>query len=319
MKFNLTMKNKKGSWQATMLVLLVALALVGVFIYIIYVSTGTKQQAIGGEEQITGDGGITLVTTNPIISILGNDAQQDGTTVSTTTSSKYSRDSDSSFATVTLGTTTAIPGQIIRLFLVNSSSYHNQVWNKDGNIVIKANTFPVNIQFNKNATITESIYYQNTKLTNNGGANNITDLGNGASYSLTDEMQANALTNTQEMLCIIELTAGVNASTDTPGVTYDGKLSENIETSSWYTPVGTTSKIYTFTKPAISSTKPISENILISSKSTGRFCALSYVKKTCYTKEWFVDPTSGKLTFDVADSQGNLKSIAQYTHTVYFQ
>ena len=318
------MKNKKGQVAVWLIVILLGVLVVSAVGIGIYFATGTTQQVVG-DGQTTGDGGLTLVTTNPIIAILGNDAQQDGTTVSTT-SSKYSRDSDSSYATVTLGTTTAIPGQVIRLLLVNNTQYHNAVWNvdvndptKDGKIVVQANTFPVNVQFNKNATITESVYYQNTKLTNGGGANNITQLGNGASYSLTDEMQTNALTSTQDMLCVIELTAGTNATTETPGATYAGALSEGIETSSWYTPVGTASKLYTFSRPAISNTNPISANILLSSKSTGNFIATSYMKKSCYTKEFFVDPSTGKITYGVADSQGTVKSMAIYTTTVYFQ
>jgi|GEM_PF-4554324 len=309
------MKNKKANRLGGFIAILLTVLVIGGLGIGIYVATGTSQQAIG-EGQTTGNGGTTIVTTNPIISILGNDAQQDGTTVSTGTS-KYSRDSDSSYATVTLGTTTAIPGQVIRLFLVNGTTYHNQVWNLDGKIAVQANTFPVNVQFNKNATVTESIYYQNTKLTNGGGANNITDLGNGASYSLTDEMQTNALTNTQDMVCIIEVYSGVNLSTETPGVTYDGAISTNRETGSFYTPNGVNSKIYTFDRPAISTTKPISSNILITTKSIGSL-PTSYIKKSCYTKEFFVDPSTGKITYDIVDSQGNIKSLATYVAKIGF-
>lgn len=313
------MKHKKSAnalgWGIFLLLAVLVVGFIGIGIYY---ATGTRQQAVGGEGQITTDGGTTIVTTNPIISILGNDAQQDGTIVSTA-GSKYSVNSDSSFSSVTLGTTTAIPGQVVRLLLVNNTQYHNQVWNLDGKIVVQANTFPVNVQFNKNATITESIYYQNTKLTNGGGANNITNLGNGASYSLTDEMQSNALTNTQDMVCIIEVEAGTNLSTDSPGVTYDGEVSNGRETASWYTPQGTSSKVYVFDRPAISTTKPVSTNILVNFKSTGGIGSAgvnSDILKSCYTKEWFVDPTTGKLTYDVVDSQGNVKSMAIYTHTI---
>ena len=311
------MKNKKANTLGVIVVILLAILIFSGIGIGIYVASGTKETAIGGEGQATGNGGTTIVTTNPIISIIGND-EQSGTTVSTSGNS-YSRDSDSSYDSVTLGTTTAIPGQVIRLLLVNNTQYHNQVWNLDGAIKVQANTFPVNVQFNKNATITESLYYQNTKLTNGGGANNITNLGNGASYSLTDEMQANALTNTQDMVCIIEVEAGTNLSTDSPGVTYDGALSTNRETGSWYTPQTTASKIYTFDRPAISSTKPVTSNIYVNFKSTGGMGSAgtnSDIIKSCYVKEWFKDPTTGKLTYDVVDSQGTVKSMAIYTYTV---
>ena len=40
---------------------------------------------------------------------------------------------------------------------------------------------------------------------------------------------------------------------------------------------------------------------------------------TCYTKEYFVDTQTGKVSYDVEDSLGTLKSIANYQYVGGFQ
>ena len=259
-------------------------------------------------------GGVSIVTTNPTIDIAGQDAQQPGTAVATT-GSKY-QINGAGFKAVTLGTTTAIPGQTIDLFLVNGTQYHNQVVQ---NLPVKVDTFPVKVAFNKNATVTENIYTTTgLVITNGGGAQNQTDLGNGKSYNLKDEMGVDSLTSTQDMVCIIELTSGNNASTSSP-VTYGGQQPYSTSKPQWYTPAGVNSNVYLFNMPAISDTQTRTNTIQLTAKSDGRFIATSSMIKTCETKEWFVDPVSGKLTYDIADSQGTLKSMASYKYVVYFQ
>lgn len=320
------MKNKKGAWQSTIVALCIIILTLGLVGYFIYSGIGAPQQAIGGAGQVTTDGGITLVTTNPIIKILGTDAQLSGTTVGTS-SNKHSVDSETSFDTVTLGTTTAIPGQKIRLFLNNGTSYHNQVWNRDGSIVTEAGTFPVNIAFNKNGSMTENIYSTTGVVMTNGiegGATNQTDLGNAQSYNWKDEMTPESLTNTQEMVCVVEITAGVNASTSPAGVVLkssDGKASVTaLDTSipTWYAVNGTDSRIWRFTVGALNGGETYTFNIGLKADTSKRFSPRTFVKKSCYSKEWFVDPNTGKLVYDVADSQGTLKSIASHVYRAFF-
>jgi len=263
--------------------------------------------SLAGNQGTQGNGNapINIVTTNPTPSVAGQDSQNLGTTVTNTLLVSVNK---GAFAAATA----TAPGANV----INTSVYHTAVVQNQPNLV---DAYPVKVLMNKNATVTETVYYKNTALTNNGGANNITDLGNGISYALSDEMQANALTSTQEMLCVVELSAGVNASTDVPAVTLTGRTAESKDISAWYTVAGTNSKTYVFTVPAISTTATAKNDLLVTAKSTGRFSPLSTIKKTCYTKEWFVDPKTNALTFDVADSQGTIKSMARYTATVAFQ
>lgn len=306
--------NNKGKGQLLIGIgVFAVIALLAVMVYYVAV----KETTYPGTTQTitTGEGAGTIVTTNPIISIIGNDAQQSGTAVSTS-GSKY-QVNKGGFNSVTLGTTTAIPGQIVDLLLVNNSNYHNAVL-KD--ISVNVDSFPVGVKFNKNASVIENLYTTTgLVITTGGGAQNQTDLGNGATYNLKDEMTAGSLTETQDMICIVEITAGSNASTTAGAVTYGGKAPVSTSKPTWYSTAGTTSNVYQFEMPSLKSSNTVTNTLHLEAKSSGRFSATSYVKKSCYTKEWFVDDVTGVLTFDVADSNGNLKSMAIYTYTAYFQ
>lgn len=319
------MKNKKGAWQATLLVLIVLMAFILIIGYFVYTGL-VSQQAIGGAGQVTTDGGITIVTTDEIIAIAGHDAQLSGTEV-TTTGSKYSKDSENGFSSVTLGTTPAKVGTVIRLLLVNNTAYHNQVWNKDGAIETQVGTFKAEVNFNKNGSMNENIYSTTGVVMTNGvegGAINQTDLGNAQSYTWKDEMTPESLTNTQEMVCVVEITAGVNASTSPAGVVLkssDGKASVTaLDTSipTWYAVNGTDSRIWRFTVGALNGGETYTFNIGLKADTSKRFSPRTFVKKSCYSKEWFVDPNTGKLVYDVADSQGTLKSMASHVYRAFF-
>jgi hypothetical protein len=263
----------------------------------------------GNQGSNTGSG--YIVTTNPTIAVAGGDKQQAGTSV--TPGIQYSN-GGGTFATAS--STTAVPGQTLDL-IMNSSGYHSQVVQA---LQVTPNSFPLSVLFNKNATITENIYTTTgLVITNGGGAQNQTDLGNGAGYNLKDDMTANALTSTQDMVCIIEITAGTNASTNPVGAQFGGQSPFSTSKPIWYTTAGVNSNVYLFNMPAISDTATRTNNIILTAKSTGRFQATSKMIKNCYTKEWFIDPNTGDLTYDVADSNGAVKSIAQYTYTVVFQ
>lgn len=258
---------------------------------------------------------IVKTTTNPTISFTGIDAQQTGTSVQSTYYANVN-DGDGGFGAADTPTT-AVPDQVISFLLLNATSYHNT---KIDDLKIESTTFPYTVKFNKNATITENIYTTTGLVINNGGgAQNQTDLGNGVSYNLKDEMTADSLTSTQDMICVIEMTVGANCSTNPSCVTYGGQQPTSTSNPIWYTLAGTGSKVYLFDQSPISSTSTVTKNIVLTPKSDGRFSALGYMKKSCYTKEYFIDPNSGQIAYDVADSQGTVKSMAIYTYTVYFQ
>lgn len=296
-------KKGKANWIAILLI-------VGA-VYFLYTS-GALNGLLGGTSTSTTQ---NIITTNPTISFAGVDAQQAGTTVG---NSYYAhvQDGAEGFGAAN-SPTTAVPGQVITFLLQNATTYHNV---KLDAITIAATSFPKTVKFNKNATITENIYTTTGLVIANGlGVQNQTDLGNGASYNLKDEMTANALTETQDMVCIIEITAGTNASTSPVGATFGGQQPSSMSKPTWYSTAGTGSNVYLFDVSSIKNSQTVTNNILLTAKSTGRFQAASYMKKSCYTKEYFIDPTSGTIAYDVADSQGTVKSMATYTYTVYFQ
>lgn len=299
--------DKKGASKN--LIWLLAIVVIG---YLLYTS-GALNGLLGGTSTQTTQ---NIITTNPTISFAGVDAQQIGTTVG---NKYYAHVADGAEGFGAANTpTTAVPGQVITFLLENATSYHNI---KLDALEIVATSFPKTVKFSKNATVTENIYTTTGLVLANGvtTGQNQTDLGNGASYNLKDEMTANALTETQDMVCVIELTVGTNASTSPVGATYGGKQPFSQAKPVWYSTAGTASNVYLFEQPSISNSQTVTNNILLTAKSTGRFVADSRMIKTCYTKEYFIDPTSGTIVYDIADSQGTLKSMASYKYSIYFQ
>lgn len=255
---------------------------------------------------------------DPVINIAGVDAYLGGTTVSASAQASIN---GGAFASTTLGSSKTKVDNTIELFLTNGTSYHNMYVNVGK---VAPSSFPVQLKFNKNSTVTETIATTTgLPISNGGGSQNQTDFGNGISYNMKDTMTAAALTTTQDMTCVFELTAGSNASTTPSGVLYGpyngAALPVKANSANWYTGSGVDSKMYFFDIPALSNGATAEYNINVNAKSTGRFGAGTKLIKSCYTKEWFIDSKTGKATYDVADGEGVIKSLAKYSYTVYFQ
>lgn len=310
---------KSKSWMIPLFAVIIVLVLLGGF-GLVYLKVGTTQNSFNpNSNQATGgsSGGTTIVTSNPVISIVGQDAQSQGTAVGVN-APQYSSNGGG-YTAVTLGTTTAAPGDSIALLLPNGTTYHNAYLPA---IDVGVSTFPVTVQFNKNATVTENIFNTlGVATSNDGSVANQTALGNGQTYNWKDAMSGTALQSTQDMTCVIELTAGINASS-TSGVTL-GLNGANIpvkstSTPSWYSVVSTNSRVWLFDIGALNSGAETDYSIGLTSASTKSFPAGSYMKKSCYTKEWHIDPNSGLPVYNVVDSNDNVKSMGVYTRTVYF-
>lgn len=315
--------DKRGKGPANLLVILVVAALVA-YLFVPQFQT-TVNGFFGGSTTTTGtttSGGTTINTVNPIVQVTGLDRQAQGTSVSSSAKGAFTVNGvTGGYKTITLGTDTAVPGQSLALLLTNNTSYHNAIVPA---FEVKSGSFPVTVYFNKNATVTENIYTTTgLVISNGGGTQNQTALGNGASYNLKDEMTAASLTSTQDMVCVIEIEAGSNASTTPMGATFAlNGVAIPLKSQSkpvWYSTIGTTSNVYLFDVAALDTPATRTFTIGLNSKSTGAFIAGSRMVKSCYTKEYFVDPNTGVVTYDVADSDGTLKSMATYTYTVYFQ
>jgi hypothetical protein len=319
------MKNKNGKMSVLSILGIVAIALVAVYL----ISPSTITNILGTTPAVTPStttGGTNIVTTNPIISVQALDKLASGTLVGLT-GSQYSIN-DGGFNVVTLGTTTVVPGQKLSLFLVNGTQYHNVYL---PSFVTEVGSFPLTQYFDKNATVTENMYNTVGQVMSNGNyldnyGVNQTRLGNGATYTWKDEMTASSLSSTNDMTCILEVTDGLNAST-TPqgailsggsGVTYIGASKP-----SWYSVNNSNANVYLYDVKALNTPATQTFTVTLNSKSTGSFNPTVTAggpgfMKTCYTKENFIDPNTGKPTFAVADSNGNVKSIARYKYFVAF-
>ena len=307
--------NKKGKgnmWigiTAVSVILLLGVIAVGIFM-----QQPVQQTTYTPQGTPTGTGGTTINTVNPAISIAGADIQKSGTAVTTTGSMYATNNGD--FASVTLGTTTAVPGQVVDLFLVNNTLYHNLYI---GGISVTPSTFPISAKFNKNATVTQNIYGTTGLVLGNGdGSKNQTSLGAGTTYNLKDEMTASSLTSTQDMVCIIEVQNGTAIDTSAGGVKYGGQAAYSTAKPSWYSLIGSNSGVYLFNVPALATTETVARTISLPTKSTIDLSSTSWVYRTCYTKEWNIDPSSGKAQFTVEDSNGNLESMASYVYKIQF-
>lgn len=333
------MENKKANTTGVILVVLLSLILVGGVGFGVYYFAGNSQNTLSGSDQNIDGSGITLVTTDPVIQIAGTDLQQGGTAV---TGSAQVATNGNGFTSATLGTTTAKVGQTLDILIVNNTAYHNAYYGKDvsgddnvvqkdangdtvaNSINVKPGTFPIGVKFNKNGSLaTDNIYSTTGVVMTTGGATNQTDLGNGASYNFKNEMAMGSLLSTQDMSCVVEVTAGVNLTAPNGitmslnGANIAPKLTARPQ---WYTLVGgVDSVVYVFDVPALSSTATQQFYIGVNTKSTGRLPATSSVIRTCYTKEYFIDSQTGKVAYDVADSLNAIKSMASYTKRFYFQ
>lgn len=308
---------KTDTFKAVGIVVLI----VGVIFAGIDMGWFTKTAAVGtpGNTAANQASGGAIITTNPTISVIGNDKLSPGTAVGS--SIQYRLAGTGGFATAS--STTLVPGQTVDLLVTNATTYHSVYV---PSFTVTAQSFPLSVAFLKNATATENIYSTVGVVLSNGAgkSSNQTALGAGQSYNLKDEFTAGALQGTQDMTCVVELSAGVNASTTPAGVilSLNGQAIplKSTSTPTWYTVAGTDSRVFLFDVPAVTGGVVNTYNININ-PATGKeiFGAGKFVLKTCYTKEWFVDPVSGQPTYDVADGNGVIKSLAQYQYKVYAQ
>jgi len=299
---------------------------VGIVIALLVLQGGALSGLLGGGSTgQTGNGGTTVVTSSVTMQASAFDKQQAGTAVGYSTN--YFID-----GVLKSGATTMSQGQKLDALFINGTAYHSGYVGADiaGDENIQAagvsltpqsgaTTIPVNALLNKNASVSENIYTTTgLVITNGGGAQNQSDLGNGVPYNFKDEMTGTALANTQDMLCVFEFTAGTNASTSPSGVTLDGTNPISTSKPIWYTGIGSNSNYYLFKAKPIVSSEMQTHSIGLNLLSTGRPSAGNRLIKSCYTYEYFIDPITGKTVYDVADSLGNLKSLASYKYTIYF-
>ena len=320
-------KSKTSTGVTIILTVLVVLVVVGGIIGLVAVfSPKTLQTTFPsqttGPNQTSSNGGNTIVTTNPTIAFVAQQAQNIGTTV--TAAYQVAVNANTGFGAVTAsGTGTAVPGQTDN-FLINATGYHSA---PIYNVLITPSIFPYTLQLNKNASVTEVVFYpySGLNIVNAGGVSsgNITNIGsNGAAYQLNDNMYGTTQTSTQDMLCLVEVTDGVNVTSTGAQLTGTGVVPDSQYTNSipaWYTPAGVNSRVWGFDVPAITSSTATPLTLTIQTLTTKSMVLGDKVIKTCYTKEYIVDSKTGQITYEVADSQTNaVGSLGKYVFTGVF-
>lgn len=257
--------------------------------------------------------GTSTITLAPV------SATQPGVTVATTSLTSIN---GNGFVAGTNSITGLSPNQVLNI-LVNSTAqtYHNAVVK---NYQVPASPGQsIGVPMNQNATVTEYILQQGsgTSLTNgNNTAGNVNQTGatTGAVITLKDELFGQQLTSTQDIVMLVEMTNGGNMSTSPQGVTMNGNNPFSNAKPAFYTTTYTGSNFYLFNVPALTSSSEVDYSLTFTPIST-KAIGSSLMKKNLYTKEWFVDPVTGQLTYDYVDSNGVLKSIATYSYIVQFQ
>jgi hypothetical protein len=320
MKNILKSKSKAGkSSGATIAIILGVILVVGILGYVAFFK-GPAQTEFGNQNTgNNGNGGTTIVTTNPTISFSGQQAQNVGQAVNVGYLVSVNGGGFTS-TPVASGTGTAVPGQS-DVFLINATGYHSKLVMPDGSpLQITPSVFPYTVQLDKNASVTEVINYPYSGLNignNDISKNNITNsASNGASYILTDNMYGTSQASTNDMICLYEVTSGVNLTStgvivQGNGVTADAKYANSIP--AFYTAAGVNSRVWAFDVPAIKSSASSPMTITLQTLATKSIQAGDKLIKTCYTKEWVIDSATGQPAYEVADSQTNtVDSLAQY-------
>jgi hypothetical protein len=321
-------RKKTNGWMIFGIFMAVVVVVGGVYLMSSRTALQTLfPQAVSPQGGGTGEGGVTINTANPVINVKATDLQSGGTAVGLTGSQAFIQApgaAPASWSSVVLGTDTAVVGQTVGLLAINNTQYHNAYL---APFTVASNSFPVSMKFNKNATVTENMYPSTggTAYTNavGGFVTNITALGAGTPYTIKDDMNANALTSTQDLVCLIEIRNGTALSSGTPyGVTLDGANPFSTSKPSFYTLNSSTSAVFLFNVAAMSDSIIKSHTITVNTASNKAIAAsagdVPFLIKTCYTKEWFLDP-SGVPTYDYVDTYGALKSIAQYRYEIASQ
>jgi len=301
-------KQGKGSIWIPVAVFLVV-GLLGVIAYGVLFMEPVAQTTFADQQTGSNGNGVYISTGATTLSIAGKDALQEGTSVGSTS---YIDVSGVGFKT---GITSASPKQVLDILLVNNTGYHNVYI--PGQAVPASPTMPIEAKFFANSSLTINAWNQNDQLmTSAGGTQNETG-ASGATYTWKLKFTAQDKKSTQDMRCVLESTAGQNTtdvilSGSDLGASFLGKNKPN-----WYSMAGSNSGVYVYDVKAISGADPVYGTLTTKSGTSKTLAGGNYVKIACYTKEWFLDSYTGKVVFDVEDSQGNLQSIAAYSFTGY--
>jgi hypothetical protein len=266
------------------------------------------QTALGGQTNGNGVGYISTGSTT--LTVIGTDKLSPGTAVTGT--SLVSTDGGSFVADDF--SLSGSPNQILSLILVNNSAggYHNVKVD-----TVKIPTSPtgvVDVKFVKNGTVTINVFNTDSVKTTSTGTVNQTVAAGGA-YNMKVRLDGSDKVSSQDMRCILES----NTTGDMDKITLSGLGASYIGMAkpASYSLAGANSQVWVYDIAAVEGAVSLDGTVAVASK-TSKTLAGNYMKITCKTKEYFLDTTTGKVAYDIEDSLGNAKSMANYVATVYF-
>jgi hypothetical protein len=284
------------------------LVVVGVLIFIANPNILSGIFGNNGSGGNNGNNNQYIVSSSTALSYAGVDALSPGTTVG---SISYTSVNGGPFVT---GITTASQGDTLAILLVNGTTYHS--------VSIPSNTVPagkttdvITANFYANASVSITVFNTNgVAITNNGGATNQT-VATGGAYNMNVRLDGQDKKSTQDMRCVLESSDGSKADTVTLsglGASYIGMAKP-----SSYTLAGANSQVWVYDISPITGATSSSGTIAVTSKTSQSLTGTKVIMQ-CFTKEYYIDSTTGKVAYGMEDSLGNLKSWASYKFTVYF-
>lgn len=248
-------------------------------------------------------GGTTVVTAGVTYSPVLTDKANVGTTVGGT---KYISVNDAPYQT---GLTSFNAKDNLKVLIVNGTTYHNAVTSS----IIPAGVTSIypSVTFNKNATVTMTVYDQFTLLDAAGAAANAT-IASGETKNLDVYLQGTSDQSTQDMVCVVE----TSDNTKVEEITLSGATKTSRGKPSSYTLMGTSSAVWVYDMAPITDSAKVQHTLTIKSKS-GQDASGTQYKIACMTKENFLDSKTGAISYDIEDSQGVAKSMATYSFSDY--
>jgi len=299
--------NKKGKLRAGVVwaigAVIVMVILAGGLVFLSVGNAPADETKGGGEPVDSGVNVNQIITTSSTLSFSGIDALSNGTSVDVTA---YVSKDDQAYKT---GVTTANQGDMLAVLFVNDSTYHNAFASSE---TVSGVDFPVQKNLYKNASVTSKVYSTTglALLTNGGGANNESALSGGA-YTHKITMTGTDKASTQDMVCVLEASDKTKAKE--MKLTGFGAVKEG-DVPQAYTPSATTSEMWVYTVKPIADASLQEGSIYLSSED-GQSMTGKTAKITCYTKEYFIDPLTGDVMYDIENEQGTLQSMATYTYS----
>ena len=266
---------------------------------------GTALDNKGNPTGTTCELGTSVTTKNVAYSKLSSGTSASGTWYAATWDASANQNS-AIFSTTVTPTNV---GDNMVFYLLNATTYHSGYITK---VTPCAASNDIQVPLLANTSLTMTVYNKDgtAALTASGGANNMT-LSSGQTANAKITLEAQDKKGTQKMRCVLEESNKTKTDkmelTGLPGVT-------EAAMPKFYS-AAANSATYAYDIDSVEGVDAAEGHIYMA-PADGMDLSGSNFKVTCYTYEWFIKSTTGKLTFDIEDGS-TMKSIGVYTGTYY--